>query len=121
MIGDHNDFQVDDVRPNGVLVTENRGKGIRITRIRLVIGPGKDGVVYKTADYHRPWTVGMTPDAAIQAKLDELNAAARSDPRDQDRRLHEGDSARRPVRHGQRPDLRVPGRRRRDRRDGSGV
>ena len=75
VIGDHNDFQVDDVRPNGVLVTENRAKGIRITRIRLVIGPGKDGVVYKTADYHRPWTVGMTPDAAIQAKLDELNAA----------------------------------------------
>ena len=75
MIGDHNDLQVDDVRPNGVLVTENRAKGIRITRIRLVIGPGKDGVVYKTADYHRPWTVGMTPDAAIQAKLDELNTA----------------------------------------------
>ena len=45
----------------------------------------------------------------------------RSDPRDQDRRLHEGDSARRPVRHGQRPDLRVPGRRCRDRLDASGV
>ena len=57
-----------------MLVTENRGKGIRFTRIRLVIGPGKEGVVYKTADFHKPWTIGVTPDAAIQAKIDELNA-----------------------------------------------
>ena len=39
-----------------------------------MIGPGKDGVVYKTADFHKPWTIGVTPDAAIQAKIDELNA-----------------------------------------------
>jgi 2',3'-cyclic-nucleotide 2'-phosphodiesterase (5'-nucleotidase family) len=74
VIGDHNDLQVDALRSNGVLVTENRGKGIRFTRIRLVIGPGKQGVVYKTADYHKPWTIGVTPDPAIQAKIDELNA-----------------------------------------------
>jgi 2',3'-cyclic-nucleotide 2'-phosphodiesterase (5'-nucleotidase family) len=74
VIGDHNDLQVDALRPNGVLVTENRAKGIRFTRVRLVVGPGKDGVVYKTADYHKPWTVGMTPDPAIQAKIDALNA-----------------------------------------------
>ena len=43
------------MRPNGVLVTENRGKGIRFTRIRIVVGPGKEGVVYKTADFHKPW------------------------------------------------------------------
>src|SRR5262249_12001680 len=29
VIGDHTDVQVDTVRPNGVLVTENRSKGIR--------------------------------------------------------------------------------------------
>ena len=74
VIGDHNDLQVDAVRSNGVLVTENRGKGIRFTRIRIVIGPGKEGVVYKTADFHKPWTIGVTPDAAIQAKIDDLNA-----------------------------------------------
>ena len=74
VIGDHNDLQVDSLRSNGVLVTENRGKGIRFTRMRLVIGPGKEGVVYKTADYHKPWTIGMTPDAPIQAKIDALNA-----------------------------------------------
>ena len=68
VIGDHNDLQVDALRPNGVLVTENRGKGIRFTRIRIVVGPGKDGVVYKTADYHKPWNIGLTPDPAIQAE-----------------------------------------------------
>jgi len=39
-----------------------------------VIGPGKDGVVYKTADFHKPWDIGVTPDPAIQAKIDDLNA-----------------------------------------------
>ena len=66
---------VDVESSNGVLVTENRGKGLRFTRIRLVVGDGKDaGVVYKTADYHKPWDLGLTPDAAIQAKIDDLNA-----------------------------------------------
>jgi 2',3'-cyclic-nucleotide 2'-phosphodiesterase (5'-nucleotidase family)/predicted AlkP superfamily phosphohydrolase/phosphomutase len=74
VIGDHNDLQVDALRPNGVLVTENRGKGIRFTRIRLVIDADENDVVYKTADYHKPWTIGMTPNAAIQAKIDDLNA-----------------------------------------------
>ncbi|HEY7198112.1 MAG TPA: 5'-nucleotidase C-terminal domain-containing protein [Gaiellaceae bacterium] len=73
VIGDHNDLQVDSLRPNGVLLTENRGKGIRLTRITLLVG--KDGkVVYKTADFHKPWTIGVTPDPAIQSRIDELNA-----------------------------------------------
>src|SRR5262249_7224662 len=36
-------------------------------------GPGKEGVVYRTADFHKPWNIGVTPDAAIQAKIDDLN------------------------------------------------
>jgi 2',3'-cyclic-nucleotide 2'-phosphodiesterase (5'-nucleotidase family) len=75
VIGDHTDFQVNATRPNGVLVTENRSKGIRFTRVRLVFGPGKQGIVYKTADFHKPWNIGLTPDPAIQARLDALNAA----------------------------------------------
>ena len=75
VIGDHNDIQVLSYRPNGVLVTENRGKGIRFTRIRVVINEKEGQVVYKTADFHRPWNIGITPDPAIQAKIDELNAA----------------------------------------------
>jgi 2',3'-cyclic-nucleotide 2'-phosphodiesterase (5'-nucleotidase family) len=74
VIGDHTDFQVLTTRSNGVLVTENRSKGIRFTRVRLVFGPGKDGIVYKTADFHKPWDIGVTPDPAIQAKIDDLNA-----------------------------------------------
>jgi 2',3'-cyclic-nucleotide 2'-phosphodiesterase (5'-nucleotidase family)/predicted AlkP superfamily phosphohydrolase/phosphomutase len=72
VIGDHTDQQVLTTR-NGVLVTENRSKGIRFTRVRLVIGPGKQGIVYKTADFHKPWNIGITPDTAIQAKIDFLN------------------------------------------------
>ena len=74
VMGDHNDVQVNAVRPNGVLVTENRGKGIRFTRVRIVVDD-RGKVVYKVADFHKPWTIGITPDAAIQAKIDELNAA----------------------------------------------
>ena len=74
VIGDHNDLQVDALRSNGVLVTENRGKGLRFTRMRLVVGPGNAGVVYKTADYHKPWDIGLTPDPAIQAEIDDLTA-----------------------------------------------
>ena len=74
VIGDHNDLQVNYLRSNGVLVTENRGKGLRFTRMRLVVGAGNAGVVYKTADYHKPWNIGLTPDPAIQAEIDDLTA-----------------------------------------------
>ena len=73
VIGDHTDFQVLSTRPNGVLVTENRSKGIRFTRVRLVVDTNTNSVVYKTADFHRPWNIGVAPDAAIQARIDELN------------------------------------------------
>jgi 2',3'-cyclic-nucleotide 2'-phosphodiesterase (5'-nucleotidase family)/predicted AlkP superfamily phosphohydrolase/phosphomutase len=73
VVGDHTDFQVLTTLPNGVLVTENRSKGIRFTRLRLVLN--SDGkVLYKTADFHKPWNVGVTQDAQIQAVIDDLNA-----------------------------------------------
>jgi 2',3'-cyclic-nucleotide 2'-phosphodiesterase (5'-nucleotidase family) len=34
----------------------------------------RERVVYKTADFHKPWTIGVTPDPAIQAEIDALNA-----------------------------------------------
>ena len=80
MIGDHTDLQVLTTRPNGVLVTENRSKGLRFTRVRLVIGPGKEGVVYKTADFHKPWTIGVTPDAGDPGQDRRPERAARADP-----------------------------------------
>ncbi len=74
VIGDHTDFQVVSTRSNGVLVTENKSKGIRFTRVRLTIDPSSGTVVYKTADFHKPWDIGVTPDPEIQARIDELNA-----------------------------------------------
>jgi 2',3'-cyclic-nucleotide 2'-phosphodiesterase (5'-nucleotidase family) len=74
LIGDHTDFQVISRRSNGVLLTENRSKGLRFTRIRIVVDPTTKEAVYTTADFHKPWDIGVTPDPAIQAKIDALNA-----------------------------------------------
>src|SRR5262249_24218219 len=60
--------------PNGVLVTENRSKGIRFTRVRLAVSRATQTVVYKTADFHSPWNIGVTADPEIQARIDQLNA-----------------------------------------------
>jgi 2',3'-cyclic-nucleotide 2'-phosphodiesterase (5'-nucleotidase family)/predicted AlkP superfamily phosphohydrolase/phosphomutase len=73
VIGDHTDFQVLSTRPNGVLVAENRSKGIRFTRIRLVVDTSSKQVVYKTADFHKPWDIGVTADPGIQTRIDDLN------------------------------------------------
>jgi 2',3'-cyclic-nucleotide 2'-phosphodiesterase (5'-nucleotidase family) len=73
VIGDHTDFQVVSRRPNKVLTVENRSKGLRFTRVRLVIDPSTKSVVYSTADFHKPWNIGVTPDPAIQARIDDLN------------------------------------------------
>ena len=121
VIGDHNDLQVDSLRSNGVLVTENRGKGLRFTRMRLVVGPGKAGVVYKTADYHKPWDIGLTPDPAIQAEIDDLTAQLapilNAKIGDSTKRDPQG----RPVRQRRRASLRVPRRQCRDGRHACGV
>jgi 2',3'-cyclic-nucleotide 2'-phosphodiesterase (5'-nucleotidase family)/predicted AlkP superfamily phosphohydrolase/phosphomutase len=73
VIGDHTNFQVVSHRPNGVLVTENLSKGVRFTRVRLIVDTATNKVVYKTADFHKPWTIGVTPDPEIQARINELN------------------------------------------------
>jgi 2',3'-cyclic-nucleotide 2'-phosphodiesterase (5'-nucleotidase family) len=73
VIGDHTDFQAVTARPNGVLATENRSKGARFTRLRLVVDRSNGKVVYKTADFHKPWDIGVTADSGIQARIDDLN------------------------------------------------
>jgi 2',3'-cyclic-nucleotide 2'-phosphodiesterase (5'-nucleotidase family)/predicted AlkP superfamily phosphohydrolase/phosphomutase len=75
VIGDHTNFQVVSTRPNGVLVGENLSKGVRFTRVRLLVNTKTKEVVYKTADFHKPWNIGVTPDPTIQARIDELNTA----------------------------------------------
>ena len=74
VFGDHTNFQVLSYRPNGAVVVENLSKGIRFTRVRLVLDTSRGGVVYRTADFHKPWNIGVTPDPAIQQRIDQLNA-----------------------------------------------
>lgn len=74
VIGDHTDVEVLSERPNGVLVTENRSKGVFFNRVRLVVDTATGQVVYKTADFHRPWEIGTTVDPEIDALLSELAA-----------------------------------------------
>jgi 2',3'-cyclic-nucleotide 2'-phosphodiesterase (5'-nucleotidase family) len=74
VIGDHTDFQVLAYRGDGVPITENRSKGIRFTRIRITIDTKTKSRVYATADFHKPWDIGVAPDPTIQARIDELNA-----------------------------------------------
>lgn len=74
LIGDHTDVQVSAVRPNGVLLTENRSKGVMFTRVNLVVNVVAGELVYVTTDFHRPWVVGVTPDLDIQARLEALQA-----------------------------------------------
>jgi 2',3'-cyclic-nucleotide 2'-phosphodiesterase (5'-nucleotidase family) len=77
VIGDHTNFQVVSERPNGVLAVENLSRGVRFTRVRVFIDMQEKDVVYTTADFHRPWNIGLTPDPAIQARIDELNEELR--------------------------------------------
>jgi 2',3'-cyclic-nucleotide 2'-phosphodiesterase (5'-nucleotidase family) len=74
VIGDHTSFQVLDRRPNGVLLVENLSKGIRFTRVRLVVDRATNRLVYKTADFHKPWNIGVEPDRRLQSQIDRLNA-----------------------------------------------
>lgn len=75
VIGDHTDQAAISTRPNGVLYTEVQSKGVMINRVRIVVATTTGEVVYKTADHHRPWTIGVTPDPEIQGRLDDLNQA----------------------------------------------
>ncbi|MGI8485737.1 MAG: 5'-nucleotidase C-terminal domain-containing protein, partial [Thermomicrobiales bacterium] len=75
VIGDHTDQEAISTRPNGVLYTEVRSKGVVFNRVRIVVDTTTGEVVYKTADHHRPWTMSVTPDPEIQGQLDDLNHA----------------------------------------------
>jgi 2',3'-cyclic-nucleotide 2'-phosphodiesterase (5'-nucleotidase family) len=74
VLGGHTHTQYVTSADNGVLVTENLNAGLRFTRIRLTVDPSSKAVIYKTADFHKPWNIGMTADPDIQAMIDDLNA-----------------------------------------------
>jgi len=74
VIGGHTHRQYITSSANGVLVVENLNYGLRFTRMRVVVDTNTKKVIYKTADFHKPWNIGMTPDPAIQAMIDQLYA-----------------------------------------------
>jgi 2',3'-cyclic-nucleotide 2'-phosphodiesterase (5'-nucleotidase family)/predicted AlkP superfamily phosphohydrolase/phosphomutase len=74
VIGAHSHTQYITYLENGTAVVENPNAGYRFIRIRLVQDTITKTVIYKTVDYHKPWNIGVTPNAAIQAYIDDLNA-----------------------------------------------
>jgi 2',3'-cyclic-nucleotide 2'-phosphodiesterase (5'-nucleotidase family) len=74
VIGGNTHIQAMTTRPNGVFVAESQNSGLRFTRLRVVFDPASKAVTYVTGDFHKPWDIGVTPDPAIQARIDELNA-----------------------------------------------
>ncbi len=74
IIGGHTHTQYVATLPNGMLLNENVNAGYRFSRIRLVVDTKTKAIIYKTGDYHKPWNIGVTPDPAIQAVIDDLNA-----------------------------------------------
>jgi len=74
VLGGHTHYQTIGAAPNGTLIVENVNAGTRFTRVRLVVDTNARTVIYKTADWHKPWNLGVTADPAIQAEIDALNA-----------------------------------------------
>ena len=111
VLGGHTHTQYITYPPNGMLVTENPNAGHRFTRIRLTVDTNTKKVIYKTADYHKPWNIGVTPDPAIQAMIDDLNAAAGADLQHGDRQLDGYSPARRFLRPRGWPAVRIADRR----------
>jgi 2',3'-cyclic-nucleotide 2'-phosphodiesterase (5'-nucleotidase family) len=75
LAGDHTGRQVNltmaDADGQPLLVTENLSKGARFTEIKLVTDA--DGnLVYKTARWHRPWNIGVAPNAEITDLIAQL-------------------------------------------------
>lgn len=74
ILGDHSSQQVISLRENGTLLTQNPARGATLTRTRIVVDTMSGDVVYKTADYHLPWTISVVPDPEITARIAELTA-----------------------------------------------
>jgi 2',3'-cyclic-nucleotide 2'-phosphodiesterase (5'-nucleotidase family)/predicted AlkP superfamily phosphohydrolase/phosphomutase len=73
VFGGHTHTQYILYRPDGRLVVENPNAGVRFVRVRLAVDTNTKAVIYKTADFHKPWNIGVTPDPDIQAYIDGLN------------------------------------------------
>jgi 2',3'-cyclic-nucleotide 2'-phosphodiesterase (5'-nucleotidase family) len=64
IMGDHTDFLVNQV-VNGILISENRSKGLTYSDTDLVVDTRTGEVVYAATHHHRPFNTGVTPNATI--------------------------------------------------------
>lgn len=76
LIGDHSDVSVNAL-VNGVLVVENRSKGVQYAVIDVDYDPGRGAVVGKTAVQKRPWADAVAPDPAVQVLIDGYGVQVR--------------------------------------------
>jgi 2',3'-cyclic-nucleotide 2'-phosphodiesterase (5'-nucleotidase family)/predicted AlkP superfamily phosphohydrolase/phosphomutase len=73
LFGGHTHSEYIAYLSNGTLFTEAPNATLRFNRVRLVVDTNTKTVIYKTADFHKPWDISVTPDPGIQALIDELN------------------------------------------------
>jgi 2',3'-cyclic-nucleotide 2'-phosphodiesterase (5'-nucleotidase family) len=74
LLGGHTHTEYITTAPNGVLVAESPNSGTQFTRIRITVDTKDNVVVYKTADTHKTWDIGVTPDEKIAEYVDDLNS-----------------------------------------------
>ena len=74
IVGDHTDFEYSGVHQGSILAVENRSKGIQFAKIQLEVDRRVGSVLSKSVSFVTPTNAGVTPDPAIQAYIDELNA-----------------------------------------------
>jgi len=72
IVGDHTNFTYSGLH-NGVLAVENLSKGAQFAKIQLTVDR-QTGVTAKSVSFVAPVAAGVTPDPAIQAYINELNA-----------------------------------------------
>ena len=74
VFGGHTHAEYITYLENGMLFTETPNAGTRFNRVRLVVDTNTKQVAYMTADFHKPWNIGVMPDPAIEAYVADLNA-----------------------------------------------
>ena len=74
VLGGHTHTEYITTAANGALVAESPNSGTQFTRIRVVVNSRDNEVVYKTADFHKTWNIGVTPDPDISAYVADLNS-----------------------------------------------
>lgn len=68
IMGDHSDV-IQNEMVNGVLISENSTKGQTYADIIMTIDERTGDLAYKTARQHRPYTIGVPQNAAIQGVI----------------------------------------------------